>query len=174
MGQSSTWRSSAGSEGNIGYDGSKEYESLVSGETFWVDWLGTPYSWIIPKLEWLPMDYYNYEDLNRVENNMEVVANLVGYFVILPTLTLITNRDMKHIDFAESWNRIEGFQNLLRQRFTPIGWLENKLDWKANDSFSFVDARRLELNLYLLYEHYKGRIDNIPICGALICGEEVI
>ncbi|WP_336822936.1 hypothetical protein [Sporosarcina sp. USHLN248] len=131
-------------------------------------------NWIEPKLEWTGTDYYNFEDLNRVENNTEVVAGLVEYFIELPPLEFVTDRDMKRIEFADSLNRIEINQDVLRQRFTPVGWLINKTDWEANAPFSFSDAMRLEHNLNLLYQHYKGNAEAVPICGAFICGEEVI
>lgn len=130
--------------------------------------------WIAPKLDWTRNDYYNFEDLNRVENNAEVVAGLVGYFIALPPLEFVTDREMMRIEFADSLNRIESNQDILRQRFTPIGWLPNKTDWEAKAPFSFSDAVRLEHNLFLLYKHYKGNTEIVPICGAFICGEEVI
>lgn len=130
--------------------------------------------WITPRLNWTRTDYYNFEDLNRVENNTEVVVGLVGYFITLPSLSFVTDRSMKRIEFADSLNRIESNQDVLRQRFTPDGWLPNKIDWEPNAGFSFHDALRLEQNLNLLYQHYKGNAEAVPICGAFICGEEVI
>ncbi|MBE1554813.1 hypothetical protein [Sporosarcina limicola] len=130
--------------------------------------------WMTPKLDWNSADFYNFGDLNRVENNTEIVSGLVGFFVVLPPLTFVKNRDMKRIEFADSLNRVESNQDALRQRYTPVGWLQNKLDWEANVAFSFNDARRLEHNLNLLYQHYKGNTEIVPICGAFICGEEAI
>ncbi|GKV55966.1 hypothetical protein NCCP2222_19130 [Sporosarcina sp. NCCP-2222] len=131
-------------------------------------------NWIEPKLDWTRDDYYNFDDLNRVENNAEVVTGLVGYFIPLPPLVSVKDRNMKRIEFADSLNRIESNQDILRQRYTPIGWLPNKMEWEPNTPFSFSDAIRLEHNLYLLYKHYKGNTETVPICGAFICGEEVI
>lgn len=130
--------------------------------------------WIMPKLDWTSSDYYNFDDLNRVENNTEVVAELIRYFIHVPSMTTIVDRDMKRIEFADSLNRIESNQAVLRQRYTPIGWLPNKIDWEANAAFSFNDAIRLEHNLNLLYQHYKGNTELVPICGAFICGEEAV
>lgn len=130
--------------------------------------------WITPKLDWTSDDYYNFEDLNRVERNTEAVAKLIGNFIVLPPLTFIADRDMKRIEFASSLNRIESNQNELRQRFTPIRWMENKLDWESNTPFSNKDAQRLEHNLNLLYRHYKGNSELIPFCGVFTCGEELI
>ncbi|MEK4628116.1 hypothetical protein MKZ17_07905 [Solibacillus sp. FSL R7-0682] len=130
--------------------------------------------WITPKLNWVATDYYNFEDLNRVENNTAVVAELVDFFVSLPPFVFVTGRNMQHIEFADSLIRIENTQNALRQRFMPKGWMTNKLDWAPNDRFTFNDARRLEVNANLLYRHYKGNSELIPRCGAVICGEGMI
>lgn len=130
--------------------------------------------WITPKLNWSASDFYNFEDLNRVENNMSVVFDLVSYFVYIPSINVVTNRDMKHIEFVDSLNRIEELQNSLGKRHKPVGWIPNKIDWKENDPFSFSDAIRIEKNMFLLYEYYKGKTDYFPICGTFNCGEEVI
>lgn len=130
--------------------------------------------WIEPKLEWTAIDYYNFEDLNRVENNMAVVADLVRFYEDLPAFVFVKNRNMEHIEFADSLNRIESIQDVLQRRARPTGWATNKTDWKAEDGFSFVDAKRLENNLYLLYRRYTGNLDLTAYCGAFTCGEVLI
>lgn len=130
--------------------------------------------WLTPKLDWLPSDYYNFEDLNRVENNTEVVEVLLRHFGVDLTLVIFDDRDMKRIEFADSLNRIESNINELGQRYKPQGWTKNKLDWQPNDRFNYQDATRLESNLNLLYLHYKGNLDSRPYCGMYTCGEEGI
>lgn len=130
--------------------------------------------WLTPKLDWTASDFYNFEDLNRVENNTEVIQDLIRNFGVYLELVIIHDRDMKRIEFADSLNRIEGNISELGQRYKPPGWLQNKLDWAANDRFNYQDATRLENNLYLLYRHYKENIDSVPYCGVYICGEEGI
>lgn len=130
--------------------------------------------WIEVKTDWGPNDYYNFDDLNRVENNTLEVAALIRYFGKSLQLDVMTNRDMDVIEFVDSLNRIEGNINILQQRFRPAGWIPNKLDWKSNDPFDYKDAARLEKNLALLHFYYQGNIDNFRHCGAYICGEEVI
>lgn len=130
--------------------------------------------WIPPKIDWTPNDYYNFEDLNRVENNAEVIAELIGHFDEKPVLIVNKTRNMKAIEFADSLNRIETNLNLLKTRYEPPGWLPVKTDWKANDPFNYEDAIRLERNLALLHFYYQGNVDAFRHCGAYICGEEVI
>ncbi|MFJ7933717.1 hypothetical protein [Sporosarcina sp. NPDC096371] len=130
--------------------------------------------WVEPVLEWSPSDFYNYGDLNRVENNTEVVADLISHFGTLPAIVTVPNRTMKRIEFADSLNRVENNQDLLRQRFTPVGWLANKVDWEPNAPFDYRDAARLESNLALLYFYYHGNYEARQYCGMVTCGEEVI
>lgn len=130
--------------------------------------------WIPPKVDWTSEDYYNFEDLNRVENNTEVVEALVRSFESIPELEIIKYRDIFSIEFADSLNRIEGNISILGERRKPFGWIPNKLDWQSNQKFSYADAIRLENNLKILYEHYKKNSNTFQYCGMYICGEGVI
>lgn len=130
--------------------------------------------WLTPKLDWTASEYYNFEDLNRVENNTEVIKDLIRNFGVYLELVINHDRDMKRIEFADSLNRVESNINELGQRYKPPGWIQSKLDWQPNDRFNYQDASRLEKNLNLLYLHYKGNLDSRPYCGAFICGEEGI
>ena len=131
-------------------------------------------NWLAPKIDWSPEDFYNFDDLNRVENNIEVIAELIGHYDKTPNVTTVKNRVMNHIEFADSLNRIESNQNALRKHYTPVGWIKNKLDWESNDSFNFEDAARLESNLALLYFYYFGNFSARLFCGMVTCGEDVL
>lgn len=130
--------------------------------------------WLPPKTDWNSNDYYNFEDLNRVENNTQIVAGLVKLFYAIPDLETNTNRDMSSIEFAESLNRIENNIKILGEKRILPGWISPKIDWEYNQGFSYVDANRLERNLELLYKHYKENSGLFKYCGAYTCGEEVI
>lgn len=132
-------------------------------------------AWIAPKLDWTKDDFYNFEDLDRIENNTEVIAEImVALGHPAPLSPIVKNRDIKRIEFADSLNRIESNINVLGQPYKPNGWQDPKLDWQANTAFNYSDAIRLESNLALLYFYYKGNYDAIPVCGMMYCGEEVV
>ncbi len=132
--------------------------------------------WIPPKLDWNKEDYYNFEDLNRVENNIKVVASLINLFEsdAVPSVAAITDRDMSAIVLASELNRIESNIEILGQRYKPEEWQKSKLDWAANMPFSYQDAIRLENNLTLLHSYYRGNLNVRTYCGTYICGEEVV
>lgn len=131
--------------------------------------------WQTPKLDWTEDDYYNTEDLNRVENNTVEVSDLIkqtiGTDVNLESS--ITNRDYSAIDFADSLNRIE--RNLQKLSVLNLSGLKAlKTTWKVGDPFSYKDAIRLENNTAILYKVLSGNLTNVQCCGTLNCGEEVI
>ena len=127
--------------------------------------------WINPKLNWTKDDYYNFQDLNRVENNTGVIRELQAIMDSDIPLVTVINRDMKSIDFYDSWNRVENNINLLGQRYIPVGWIVPKTDWVENTKFDYNDARRMELDLNLLYMHYQGNVDRLRYSGIHSCGE---
>lgn len=112
-------------------------------------------AWITPKINWNNFDYFNYEDLNRIENNTKEIADLIARYTTRPTQTYVTNRTIKTIEFASSFNRIEGNIQQLGNYYKPYEWITPKTNWKENDVFSYEDANRLERNLLSLYQYFS-------------------
>lgn len=126
------------------------------------------------KTDWEPTDYYNFEDINRVERYTKEVAELVAFFRSKTiTLSINMNREVKAIEFADSMNRIEGnIKSLGEELKRPTGLIEPKVDWWYNTPFSFEDANRLEKNLKVLLDYIQGNINNLKYCGTYTCGDE--
>ncbi|MBU3226812.1 hypothetical protein [Clostridium algidicarnis] len=131
--------------------------------------------WLTPKLDWTEENYYNAEDLNRVENNTLEVAQLIQKLMGIKVNLegIITNRDYSTIEFADSLNRVE--RNLQKLSVLNLDGLKSlKTNWQAGDSFNYKDAIRLENNLSILYGILSKNIININYCGTFNCGEEII
>ena len=133
--------------------------------------------WIEPKLNWNKNDYLNHTDMNRVENNTQVVkTSLEQLQGPVEIDEIVTDRDTFSIDFDNDLNRVESNIAALADFFyEPLGWQTPKTDWQGNiSSFSHLDIIRMELNLKLLYELILKTIDALPYCGEYYCGEDVI
>ncbi len=125
-----------------------------------------------PKTDWARDDYYNAEDLNRVEINTQYLADeltLAGYQVRLEQV--IADRDMTHFEFASSLSRVERSIDALAAAFiAPPGYQEPRV-WAALDTFDYRDANRLERNLQLLYDWLVAAMASFRRAGAFACGE---
>lgn len=132
------------------------------------------YKYDLPaKTDWKATDYYNADDLNRVENNTQIVANYLKnlqYNIILQTVK--TNRNLTSIEFLSSINRIENNIDTIKNNFLiPVGW-QSKKTWVTGREFDYTDANRYEANLSLLYSMAKIAKDNLIYSGTFSCGTE--
>lgn len=132
-------------------------------------------AWLNPKTDWGKTDYYNADDLNRVENNTLEVANyLRNILYTIPLENTITDRDTTSIDFISSINRVERNIDAIKNYFlTPPGWVNKKV-WILGIGFDYTDANRLESNLNSLYTWAQLAKDNLVYCGTFSCGEEMV
>lgn len=129
--------------------------------------------WMEPKTDWTPNDTYNFDDLNRVENNTaDVAAFLESIQYKVPPLTVVTNRDKKSIDFISSINRVESNIEALKDAFIIPPGYQGKKTWAVGMGFDYRDANRLERNLQLLYEWAHLAKENLKYCGTFYCGED--
>lgn len=129
--------------------------------------------WLAPKLDWTKDDFYNPEDLNRVENNTVEVAKLIQQLmgINISLEGTVTNRDYSTIEFADSLNRVE--RNLEKLSVLNLPGLQYlKTTWQTGESFSYKDAIRLENNLEILYDILNKNINNIKYCGSFSCGQQ--
>lgn len=130
---------------------------------------------ITPKTDWTSNDFYNFEDLNRVEANIQFVAEyLQSIDYNIPLEETKTDRDMESIDFVSSINRLERNLDSIREHMiTPPSYEDMKV-WTNKMGFNYDDANRYEKNLLLLYKWAQLIYKSYKYCGEFICGEEVI
>ena len=131
-------------------------------------------AWIKAKVNWTKDDYYNFGDLNRVENNTEYLKDeflSIGY---RPSITLVVkNRDNTRFEFYDDLTRVES--NILALKnasYQPLEWIIPKVNWQDLDAFDYNDANRLEKNLVELKATMELIEASLPRCGSLICGTE--
>lgn len=127
-------------------------------------------SWITPVTH-TATDYYNYADLNRVENNTDYICDYIETFATRPTVDTIkmnwVNTDIPNYD---DLNRIESNILAIEEAIgTPDGWTTPKTDWvSVLDKFGYIQANRLETNLTVL----KNLAEQINT-GFLLCGDSM-
>lgn len=126
------------------------------------------------KRDWTSSDYYNYTDLNRVENSTIAVKNMIASFrdIIVALGPVTTNRTQSTIEFADSLNRIESNITLLKNSFPDPSMFQDSKTWTYNMPFDFSDANRFEQSLYDMYSYLELNASTIPYCGQYTAGQE--
>jgi len=129
--------------------------------------------YMTPKLDWTDRDFINFQDWNRIENNIQEVANYFNSIQFaIPSITSITNRANTYIDYLSSINRIEqNLETIRKNSFTLVDYKPSKV-WSLGLGFDFNDANRMESNTKLLYDFGKLAYQNFKYCGTITCGEE--
>lgn len=130
-------------------------------------------SYINPKLNWSASDFVNYDDLNRVENNTQYVAdklNEFGYYC--PAITTKTNWAMSDIVYAEDLNRIESNIKTCQEAYYVTSEFEElKTNWATLDPVTFDFNNRIEKDLDII----NGLIESMRLyyvySGVASCGE---
>lgn len=127
------------------------------------------------KLNWVKDDYYNAEDLTRVEANMEYIVNTLiemGYDINIGELK--TEWGIVDIPTLSDFNRIEGNINSVKDGFyTPIGWQDSKV-WVEYNRFNYLDAIRYEKNLYLINKLIEVAKEGVKYSGTFHSGQDDI
>ena len=130
-------------------------------------------AWITPVTNWTASGYYNYTDINRVENNInEVRTYLIGIGYVVPTITVNTARTTTSYDLISSINRIENNLDTIKNAmFTPSGW-QSKITWDTTTKMSADVANRWENNALLLYTLAQNIYAAYTYCGAFNSGNQ--
>ena len=133
-------------------------------------------AWITPKLDWNASNWINYDDWNRIENNILELCNYLISIQYSPPTPVSTNttRNNLSIDFLSSINRIEANLDNIRLAFlSPADYLPKKT-WTVGLGFDYSDANRLESNTNSLLNWGMTVFQSYRYCGAVTCGEDGI
>lgn len=135
-----------------------------------------PYSWITPVTDWNASEYYNFADVNRVDNNtrylLEYIQTNIGYVLSLDTYT---TQDINSMGTSALINLLEHNINAIRTAIgnDPLNWVTLNELWAGGSSFSFTNANNLESDLVAL----KTTLENIYLafrrCGSFNCGSKM-
>jgi len=133
-------------------------------------------SWIEPKTDWTSEDYFNAEDLNRIENNtLEVINFLRSIQFDAPDVVTVIDRNIQNVEFLSSINRVEQNIEETRKAFlVPNVPGIRPATWTIGRTFDYRDANRLENNLKLMRRYAQLAKEGIVYCGTFVCGEEVL
>lgn len=124
-------------------------------------------AWVTPKTNWSSNESYNYQDWNRVLNNLqEVYLFYQNLKYTLPAMTFSdTISAYGEMKYLSDVNSIESRLNTIKQStLTPLDWQES-IVWSATTTFSSSAANRWEENTKRLWD-----LGGLIVQGARRCG----
>jgi hypothetical protein len=130
-------------------------------------------AWITPKTNWTSSDYYNFADLNRVENNInELRIYLVSIGYLIPAITVNTTRINTSYDLVSSINRIENNINTIRLAFVTPGDWQSTITWDYTTKFTEAHANRWESSVFNLYTLAQNVYASFTYSGTFASGNQ--
>lgn len=137
------------------------------------------YSWQSITTDRTANSYYNFSDVNRVNNNTEYLReyindNLGTYVIFGYTFTA------KNVNSFGRQSLINGLENNINSLVTylgyqPAGWATLSENWTDSNKYDFIytNANNLEVDLNLIKEDVEERVGALIKCGesVAICGK---
>ena len=129
-------------------------------------------SWQPPKTNWISTDIYNFEDINRVESNLEYIENYltsIGYSA--PQLSHRKNRLNTDYDTVSDIIRIESNMFDLWNTFikdVPLSLVV----WTPSKSFDYQVANRWENTASQMRTYAESAYVLFKYSGTFQCGKE--
>lgn len=116
-------------------------------------------TWITPKTNWSPEDYFNFEDYNRIVNNLIVIYNLaIKHYVVRELAIMEETKSYQSILYADEMNAIEN--NLAQLNADTykfdIGTTQKYIDNGITPNYA--EFNRIESTQFKLYSHLKGEL----------------
>lgn len=111
--------------------------------------------WTEPKTDWAITDSFNFEDYNRIKNNIAYLRKMaLSFYSTVPFEDMGDDKNgYNEFPYAEEFNRLENNLELLRNS-TFIFNNEEKKTWYANEKTpDFEDFNRIER---ICLDYYKG------------------
>jgi hypothetical protein len=111
--------------------------------------------WKVPKTNWKPTDYINYEDYNRIQGNLQHIAD--EFTLAIQSYTPQDEDDLPH---AEKWNIAEDNLEQINQ-LTYAFKIGSKKQFRANQNYiDYEELNRLESAISKIHYVYLNQLEN--------------
>ena len=131
-------------------------------------------SWIPPKTNWTPEDYFNVSDWDRIRGNLEylrdMACNFFVHFSVSPTL----NKNVESWVYANDLNTLEENLDTINRNTLLLLIGDRKTFVPGGHCIDYTELNRIELGSLALYNSFQKLRDRFCFCGdEMYCGEMV-
>lgn len=118
--------------------------------------------------------YLNYDDLNRIEDNIKECYSLVFGEENLSNVSIRNDRDNTTYDTCNDFNRIEKNIKKMMDSIENPYYEKIKTTWKDYDIISYKDLNRIENAIKYIYEFYSKSKAIVIYPGNKYLAQELI
>lgn len=123
---------------------------------------GNNMAWQTPKTNWVPEDYFNIQDWNRIIGNIAHIKEICDRLYDFFTINSIEEKTYSSMMYAKEINALEENIYKINLNTFPISANEQK-SWAANmRAPSYEDFNRWERMILKLKQSLEGQLDNLP------------
>ena len=119
--------------------------------------------WIEPKINWLPTDYFNAADYNRIRGNLAYLRDLGSTLYPIFSIEDTGEKNASSFAYASDINALERSVDKIADNTFRYSSLPKTKTWIANQPApTFQDLNRLEYSTAVLYTMLQNIIIAMP------------
>ena len=129
--------------------------------------------WIEPKTDWLPTDYINNVDRNRITNNLSYLKELATtMYSSFPWKDMGRDKVYSDIVLPADWNTIEdNLENLLDGTF-PAASGKMMTFYDNGTMIDYMELNRIEKAILRFYKCLTSQYDSLSVLAFTLGGDE--
>lgn len=107
--------------------------------------------WITPKTDWLPTDYFNLADYNRIKGNIEHVIDYAKQMYIMSDAAVMADEAVGYVVRPDFQNGVEhNVQLLADETYKLPEFKDGRIVAPKDLAWDYKDLNRLEANTLLV------------------------
>ncbi len=129
--------------------------------------------WITPKTDWLPTDYINCTDRNRITNNLSFLKELAAImYPQFPWEDMGRDKVYSDIQLPEDWNVIEdNLENLLQGTY-PAASGRLMTFYSNEPMIDYMELNRIEEAILRFYKCLTSQYESLKVLAFTLGSDE--
>ena len=128
-------------------------------------------AWQTPKTNWKSTDYFNYQDYERIRNNILHLKNLVDQVYATITLDAMTAKSgYSDFVYADEFNAFENNLDKIKKWITTVGIGSKQTFYDNGATPNYTELNRIESACLKMYKTLSGQISGRPMLSFILNG----
>lgn len=119
--------------------------------------------WKQPKIDWLPSDFINVEDYNRIKNNLTTLHEMAAVLYLPFAITdMGADKTVRDYPYADEINALEDNLELICKKTIPSLAGVKKTYYENTATINYIELNRIESCCLKLYDNLQNQAAGRP------------